>query len=91
MNLITKTLLATAFALIALMGDQGLSLRTLKKLHDNMQKAALSKISQGLTPMSGMVKKFRGGELKDSWLKPLPPEELGSAMKGLPPMTPPQY
>ena len=89
MRAIIRILVAIIFGAITLGVDYGMSFRTLKELHDTVRMEALSKIAQGLTPMIDIVKGFNGGELKDSWLKPVPPEELGSAMKGVPPMIPP--
>ena len=90
MTAIIRILVAIIFGAITLGMDYGMSFRTLKELHDTVRMEALSKIAQGLTPMSVIVKQFNGGELKDSWLKPVPHEELGSAIKGVPPMTPPR-
>ena len=89
MRAIIRILVAIIFGAITLGMDYGTSFRTLKELHDTVRMEALSKIAQGLTPMIDIVKGFNGGEIKDSWLKPVPPEELGSAMKGVPPMIPP--
>ena len=89
MRAIIRILAAIIFGAITLGMDYGMSFRTLKELHDTVRMEALSKIAQGLTPMIDIVKGFNGGEIKDSWPKPVPPEELGSAMKGVPPMIPP--
>ena len=89
MRAIIRILVTILFGAITLGMDYGMSFRTLKELHDTVRMEALSKIAQGLTPMIDIVKGFNGGEIKDSWLKPVPPEELGSAMKGVPPMIPP--
>ena len=90
MRTITGILGAIIFGAITVGLDYGMSFRALKELHDTVRMEALSKIAQGLTPMSVIVKHFNGGELKDSWLKPVPAEELGSAIRGVPPMTPPR-
>ena len=90
MRAIIRILVAIIFGAITLGMDYGISFRTLKELHDTVRMEALSKIAQGLTPMSDIVKGFNGGEIKDSWLKPVPPEELGSAIRGVPPMIPPR-
>ena len=90
MRAIIRILVAIIFGVITLGVDYGMSFRTLKELHDTVRMEALSKIAQGLTPMSVIVKQFNGGELKDSWLKPVSAEELGSSIRGVPPMTPPR-
>ena len=90
MRAIIRILVALIFGAITLRIDYVMSFRTLKELHDTVRMEALSKIAQGLTPMIDIVKGFNGGELKDSWLKPVPSEELGSAIRGVPPMTPPR-
>ena len=61
-----------------------------QELFDRFHREAMKTVSKGLTPMSDIVAGMRGGELKDSWLKPIPEHEVGSAMRGVPPMTPPR-
>lgn len=87
---IIKTLIAIAFGVTASQVEREVYFKALKKLHDEVGMEAITKVAQGLTPMGKIVRKLNGGELKDSWLKPLPDGELGSAMRGVPPMTPPR-
>ena len=90
MRTITEILGAIVFGAITLGIDYGMSFKALSELHDTVRMEALTKIAWGLTPTSVIVKQFNGGELKDSWLKPVPPEELGSAIRGVPPIIPPR-
>ena len=89
MRMIIEILAAIIFGGLALGVEYNINFQILKELHDAVRVEALSKIAQGLTPMSDIVKGFNGGEVKDSWLKPVPPDELGSAIRGIPPMIPP--
>ena len=86
---IIKILGAIAFGALAFQGEREAYLRALKKLHDEVALEAVTTIARGLTPMGEITQKLRGGELKDSWLRPVPDEELGTAMKGVSPMRPP--
>ena len=67
MQAIIKILVAIIFGAITLGIDYDISFKTLKELHDAVRMEALTKIAQGLTPMSDIVKEFNGGEIKDSW------------------------
>ena len=91
MRIMTEILLAIIVGVFTLGFGSNIAYEKLKALHDAVRKEALTTISRGLTPMSETVKRFRGGELEDSWLKPVPDEELNSAMRGVGPMIPPKH
>ena len=91
MRTIIEILAAIAFGVFAAGIEYDLHFKALKKLHDAVRLEALTKVAQGLTPMSEIVRRVHGREPEDSWLKPVPPEELGSAMRGVTPMIPPKH